>query len=261
MRRVALRIAYMGGGFCGSQYQPGLRTVVGDILKDLMTVHPGKGADWFDIKPSSRTDAGVNALGNVIAVNTEFEDGIILLRALNSVSEDICYRSVAYVDDDFNPRFADRRSYRYVLPSGGLDVNLAKKCAELFVGEHDFIRFCKVYEDKPTVTVMDSIDVKESDGIIELTFRSRYFLWNMIRKISAAIDSVARGKRTLDDVRRALYDGEEIQFGIARPDALTLLDVEYRNLEFVSPEEDAYKPRVKDRLFANALEKDFLSSL
>ncbi len=261
MRRVAIRIAYMGGGFCGSQYQPGLRTVVGDILDDLMTVHPGKDADWFDIKPSSRTDAGVNALGNVIAVNTEFEDGIILLRALNSVSEDIYYREIAYVNEDFNPRFADKRSYRYILPAEGLDVNLAKKCAELFVGEHDFIRFCKIYEDKPTVTAIDSIDVKEHDGIIELTFNSRYFLWNMIRKISAAIDSVARGKRTLDDVHRALDNLEEIQFGIARPDALTLLDVEYKDLKFISPEEDAYRLRVNDKLFSNALKKDFLSSL
>ncbi len=260
MRRVAIKIAYMGAGFCGSQYQPGLRTVVGDVISDLIMVHPKRDMEWFDIKPSSRTDAGVNALDNVIAVNTDFDDNITLLRALNSVSKSIFYRGITDVDDDFNPRFANSRVYRYVLPSDGLDIGLARECAGLFVGEHDFIRFCKVYEDKPTVTTMESIDIEEKDGYLELTFRSQYFLWNMIRKISAAIDSVARGRRTLDDVRRAL-DGEDVQFGMARPEALTLMEVNYDNLSFTFPERNAYQERLDEESFITMVRGAFLSSL
>ena len=260
MRRVAIKIAYMGAGFCGSQYQPGLRTVVGDVISDLIMVHPKRDMEWFDIKPSSRTDAGVNALDNVIAVNTDFDDNITLLRALNSVSKSIFYRGITDVDDDFNPRFANSRVYRYVLPSDGLDIGLARECAGLFVGEHDFIRFCKIYEDKPTVTTMESIDIEEKDGYLELTFRSQYFLWNMIRKISAAIDSVARGRRTLDDVRRAL-DGEDIQFGMARPEALTLMEVNYDDLSFTFPERNAYQERLDEESFITMVRGAFLSSL
>ncbi len=260
MRRVAIKIAYMGAGFCGSQYQPGLRTVVGDVISDLIMVHPKRDMEWFDIKPSSRTDAGVNALDNVIAVNTDFDDNITLLRALNSVSKSIFYRGITDVDDDFNPRFANSRVYRYVLPSDGLDIGLARECAGLFVGEHDFIRFCKVYEDKPTVTTMESIDIEEKDGYLELTFRSQYFLWNMIRKISAAIDSVAKGRRTLDDVRRAL-DGEDVQFGMARPEALTLMEVNYDNLSFTFPERNAYQERLDEESFITMVRGAFLSSL
>ena len=260
MRRVAIKIAYMGAGFCGSQYQPGLRTVVGDVISDLIMVHPKRDMEWFDIKPSSRTDAGVNALDNVIAVNTDFDDNITLLRALNSVSKSIFYRGITDVDDDFNPRFANSRVYRYVLPSDGLDIGLARECAGLFVGEHDFIRFCKAYEDKPTVTTMESIDIEEKDGYLELTFRSQYFLWNMIRKISAAIDSVARGRRTLDDVRRAL-DGEDIQFGMARPEALTLMEVNYDDLSFTFPERNAYQERLDEESFITMVRGAFLSSL
>lgn len=260
MRRVAIKIAYMGAGFCGSQYQPGLRTVVGDVISDLIMVHPKRDMEWFDIKPSSRTDAGVNALDNVIAVNTDFDDNITLLRALNSVSKSIFYRGITDVDDDFNPRFANSRVYRYVLPSDGLDIGLARECAGLFVGEHDFIRFCKVYEDKPTVTTMESINIEEKDGYLELTFRSQYFLWNMIRKISAAIDSVARGRRTLDDVRRAL-DGEDIQFGMARPEALTLMEVNYDDLSFTFPERNAYQERLDEESFITMVRGAFLSSL
>lgn len=260
MRRVAIKIAYMGAGFCGSQYQPGLRTVVGDVISDLIMVHPKRDMEWFDIKPSSRTDAGVNALDNVIAVNTDFDDNIVLLRALNSVSKSIFYRGITDVDDDFNPRFANSRVYRYVLPSDGLDIGLARECAGLFVGEHDFIRFCKIYEDKPTVTTMESIDIEEKDGYLELTFRSQYFLWNMIRKISAAIDSVARGRRTLDDVRRAL-DGEDVQFGMARPEALTLMEVNYDDLSFTFPERNAYQERLDEESFITMVRGAFLSSL
>jgi len=260
MRRVAIKIAYMGAGFCGSQYQPGLRTVVGDVISDLIMVHPKRDMEWFDIKPSSRTDAGVNALDNVIAVNTDFDDNITLLRALNSVSKSIFYRGITDVGDDFNPRFANSRVYRYVLPSDGLDIDLARECAGLFVGEHDFIRFCKVYEDKPTVTTMESIDIEEKDGYLELTFRSQYFLWNMIRKISAAIDSVARRRRTLDDVRRAL-DGEDIQFGMARPEALTLMEVNYDDLSFTFPERNAYQERLDEESFITMVRGAFLSSL
>lgn len=260
MRRVAIKIAYMGAGFCGSQYQPGLRTVVGDVISDLIMVHPKRDMEWFDIKPSSRTDAGVNALDNVIAVNTDFDDNITLLRALNSVSKSIFYRGITDVDDDFNPRFANSRVYRYVLPSDGLDIGLARECAGLFVGEHDFIRFCKIYEDKPTVTTMESIDIEEKDGYLELTFRSQYFLWNMIRKISAAIDSVARGRRTLDDVRRAL-DGEDVQFGMARPEALTLMEVNYDDLSFTFPERNAYQERLDEESFITMVRGAFLSSL
>lgn len=260
MRRVALKIAYEGRGFSGSQYQPDLRTVVGDMIRDLQTVCKGKTAEWFDIKPSSRTDAGVNSLGNVVAVNTDFKDNATLLKALNSVSDSIFYLGAADVPEDFNPRYADERIYRYVLPSNGLNIDLARECADMFLGEHDFVIFCKTYEDKPTVTSIDSIDIVENGDVIEFTFRARYFLWNMIRKISSAINAVATGRRPIDDVRRAL-EGEEMNFGIARPDALTLLEVRYRDLVFEEADRTVFSDRIDEDMYAMMLKRSFLDSL
>ena len=70
MRRVAVKIAYLGDEFNGSQiqpttYNPSIRTVAGEILQNLELVDhvpPEK----VDLKFASRTDAGVSALGNVI---------------------------------------------------------------------------------------------------------------------------------------------------------------------------------------------------
>ena len=127
MRRVAVRIAYLGGDFCGSQYQPGYRTVLGDVIIDLERISGGKTGDWFDLKAAGRTDRGVNALDNVIVFNTTFDDDGELLKALNSVSKGIFYRSVATVDENFNPRYANSRTYHYILPSDGLDIDLVIK--------------------------------------------------------------------------------------------------------------------------------------
>ena len=259
MRRVAVRIAYLGRDYCGSQYQPGLRTVMGDVIEDLERIGGGREAEWFDLKAAGRTDKGVNALDNVIVFNTAFDDDDELLKALNSVSKGVFYKCCTTVDADFNPRYANSRTYRYVLPSNGIDVKLAEECSRLFLGEHDFIRFCKA-DDKPTVTDLRSIDFRTDGDRIILTFSSQYFLWNMIRKIVAAIAAVGRGERTIQDVKDAL-NGKDVNFGLARPDALTLTEVRYDCLKFIEPSSRYYSERLKEELFSNSVTDDFLRSL
>ncbi|MBQ6547840.1 MAG: hypothetical protein IJL79_02715 [Candidatus Methanomethylophilaceae archaeon] len=103
MRRVAVRIAYLGKDYSGSQIQPGLRTVMGDVTADLERIGGGRTGEWFDLKAAGRTDKGVNALDNVIVFNTVFDDDEDLLRALNSVSKGIFYRAIATVGVDSIP--------------------------------------------------------------------------------------------------------------------------------------------------------------
>jgi tRNA pseudouridine38-40 synthase len=258
MIRTAVKIAYLGNDFSGSQIQPGYRTVEGDVLSDLRTICRISDEE-LDLRVSSRTDRGVNALGNTIVFNSPLEDREILLRALNAVSKGIFYRSSAIVDETFNPRFADRRRYRYVLPSEGVDISAAKECAKLFVGEHDFKQFCRS-EGKPTRITLDSVEVWGGDGTIILDFTARYYLWNMIRRITAAVVSVGRGDASISDVKGAL-DGDDITFGLARPDALTLVDVEYDAVEFTVPADDLFDVRVKEELFRDKLRSSFFASL
>ena len=259
MRRVAVRIAYLGKDFCGSQYQPGYRTVMGDIITDLERISGGKEGEWFDLKAAGRTDRGVNALDNVVVFNTTFDDDDDLLKALNSVSKGIYYRACTAVDEGFNPRYANSRTYRYVLPAKGIDFRKAKECSELFIGEHDFIRFCKL-DDKPTTIELKSIEMELDNDRIVMTFTSQFFLWNMIRKIVAAIECVGKGERTMDDVKAAL-EGKEINFGLARPDALTLTEVRYDYITFNEPSDRYYCERVDEELFSDSIRRDFFDSL
>ena len=256
MRRVAVKIGYLGDGFAGSQIQPGHRTVEGDVISDLTKI--GSDEKEIELKFASRTDRGVNALGNAAVFNTAFDDDTVLLKALNAVSERVFYRSITEVSDNFNPRHADERIYSYILPKEGMNIPLAEQCAALFEGEHDFIRFCRP-DGRPTVMNMRSVRITEKDDILVIEFRAKFFLWNVIRRTVSAISSVGRGSASLDDVRRAL-NGEPVSFGIARPDALTLIDVHYDSLKFKTgpPERDL---RAEEELFRTLLRRSFFDSL
>jgi len=259
MKRVAVKIAYMGSGFSGSQIQPSGRTVESEVLDKLMLVMKLP-ADDLDLKFSSRTDKDVNALGNAIVFNSIFDDNAVMLKAMNAVGKDIFFRSACDVDEDFNVRYASSRVYRYVMPSEGMDLDLARQCADIFLGEHDFARFCKP-DNKPTTANVTRIDMEEKDGVLILEFEARFFLWNMIRRMAAAIDCVSKGTRTLDDVRSALDDLQEINFGVARADALTLMDVRYDWLQFTEADPECFESRKSEERFSSDLRRTFFESL
>lgn len=258
-RRVAVKIAYLGKLFAGSQIQPGQRTVEGQVLSDLLITGSGRPAEWFDLKVASRTDAGVNALGNVIVFNTAFQDNESLLRALNAVSKDVYYRSITDVDVDFNPRYANIRSYRYMVTYKDVDVGMMRECSKVFLGHHDFKRFCK-YDGKPTETDLTRISVIEENGSVCFEFESRFFLWNMIRRISAAIIEVGRGRATIEEVRDVL-NGKEGTFGLGRPDALTLTDVVYHALDFKEYRSEPLDSKSGELRIAAELDAGFYGSI
>lgn len=258
-RRVAVKIAYLGKLFAGSQIQPGQRTVEGQVLSDLLITGSGRPAEWFDLKVASRTDAGVNALGNVIVFNTAFQDNESLLRALNAVSKDVYYRSITDVDVDFNPRYANVRSYRYMVTYKDVDVGMMRECSKVFLGHHDFKRFCK-YDGKPTETDLTHISVIEENGSVCFEFESRFFLWNMIRRISAAIIEVGRGRATIEEVRDVL-NGKEGTFGLGRPDALTLTDVVYHALDFKEYRSEPLDSKSGELRIAAELDAGFYGSI
>ena len=257
MKRYLFKIAYLGSDFYGSQAQTGLKTVEGDVLENLRIVTKLT-REELRLGFSSRTDRGVNALGNVISFHSDMP-GEILLKALNSISESVFYMSFCEVEEDFNVRYASSRSYRYVLPKAGLDTGLVRQCGELFVGRHDFRRFCRP-DGKGTELTVNSVSVRESGDVLIIDFNARYFLWNMIRRTVAAMKAVGCGNSTLDDVRRAL-DGEDMTFGNARPDALTLLDVDYDWLTFTPADPRHYCDRKDDGLYSADLRRTFYESL
>ncbi|NLN71566.1 MAG: tRNA pseudouridine(38-40) synthase TruA [Thermoplasmatales archaeon] len=258
-RRVAVKIAYLGEGFSGSQYQPGFRTVEGEILSNLSMIGGGRTAEWFNLKCASRTDSGVNSLGNVVVFNTDIRNDRELLKGLNAVSDGVYYRAIAEVDETFNVRWANHRIYKYVLKTAGMDKDATEACLKLFEGKHDFRNFSK-QDGKSTETEIESISMEWGDGTAVIRFQARFFLWHLIRRIVGAVSAVGRGNAALEDAQRAL-DGESISFGTARADALTLVDIIYKNVEFYVPDSSLLDETIEEGLFRCSLRSLFFSSL
>jgi len=262
MKRVAVKIAYLGDEFSGSQIQPAsrnLRTVQGEILEKLLLIdHVPE--DRIDLKFASRTDAGVSALGNVVTFYTEFTDNMVLLKAINSVSRGVYYRAITDVPDDFNPRVAAKRYYRYTYPSHNIDFDSFAEAAKLFEGHHDFQRFAKNETGRSTVMAIDSVDVRLDGDLITVDFCADFYLWNMIRRIMAAVIEVGKGMTDCEDLKRKLA-GEDGTFGLAKPDGLTLTDVTYDDVVFECSERCPYERNLRRDLYLDGLRLSFHKSL
>ncbi|MDR1796343.1 MAG: tRNA pseudouridine(38-40) synthase TruA [Clostridiales Family XIII bacterium] len=169
MRNVLLTIAYDGTGFSGWQRQPGRRTVQGELERALSRIC----AEEVTLHGTSRTDAGVHALGQRASFSGDF--GIPANRipiAANALLEDIHILEAQDVPEGFHARFdAKRKTYFYRLAYEGPPVpdegsgaaepslrhvfmrnyfywlqdlpNIGKmeEAAKLVVGTHDFAAF------------------------------------------------------------------------------------------------------------------------
>ena len=258
MTDLAVRIAYRGEGFSGSQIQPGLPTVEGALLSSLQRATE-RSPDELCLRLASRTDKGVNATGNVASFESGGADPVPLLKALNSINRDVLCTAYARVGDDFLPRHADMRTYEYVVRSSRIDVDLASRCISLFEGRHDFAGFCKS-EGKDTVIDMVRADLREEGDVLVMTFEADHFLWNMIRRIASTVIRVGTGRIDISRAEEGLKGGWS-NFGLAPAEGLTLTDVRYEGLEFVESPDPALALRRADGLYRAHLAERYFRSL
>jgi tRNA pseudouridine38-40 synthase len=222
--RAAVKLAYDGRAFMGSQRQPDAPTVESETIGALLSIGAIASVPGSRFRFASRTDRGVSALGNVAAFDTEFSRKA-LLRAMNSAVEDVYFYAVAEVPPAFTPRRAKGRWYRYMLPREGLDISKVEECASVLRGRHDFRRFCKP-DGRSSIKTMESIEVLPLEDIVVIDLRAREFLRNLVRRMVAAMARVGEGKASVDEVRAAL-DGKDVSFGLAPAEGLTLMDIGY----------------------------------
>lgn len=253
--RVAVKLAYDGSEFYGYQRQPGRRTVEGDLVEALLAVEAVDSAESAGLRSSSRTDRGVSALGNVVSFRTDFSlNG--LCSALNSEMDGIWARSAAAVPEDFNPRWARQRWYRYHLPRDDHDLAYLSSLLGRFVGRHDFSRFSRK-DDRDPVRTIDSIDVSESTGLLLVDLRAESFLWNMVRRIVWMVDACGKGEIDQRYVGPAAAEAPR-RVGLVPPEPLVLMDVDC-GIEFVQDEKAAGRLREEfsERLLRCAVEGEF----
>ncbi len=224
MKRLALKFGYNGAMFYGYQRQPGVRTVEGDIISACAKMHAFDDLDRAEFASASRTDRGVHAVGNVVAFNTDF-DPEELVDGLNATCRDILFHSYLTVSATFSPRRARMRHYRYLL-YGQTDKSALEKALAHFVGERDFKNFSKSGA-RGRYRNIERIVTREGDNCLEIDFYGRSFLHNMIRRVVAAAKSVADGRAEEEAIVAALGGGRAKSFGLAPPQYLILMDIDY----------------------------------
>lgn len=192
--KVALRIAYIGTDFYGSQSQPGLRTVEGEIRRGLTEL--GAIAPKTKLSFSGRTDAGVHALSQVVSFEAA-DHKLTAPRIVNSkLPGDVWAYARADVPVDFDPRRQARsREYRYILYAPDVIEHKIREPGHLFLGTHDFTNFSSVEPGKNPVRTIKKIDITKRGDLYLIDIEADSFLWNMVRKIVTALRLIGENKK------------------------------------------------------------------
>ena len=254
-----MKVAYDGSGFFGFQRQADKSTVEGAIIGSLRAIGAIDSSRESAFRSSSRTDRGVSAICNIVSFSTAFPTKS-LCAAMNSNMRCVWAYGVSEVRDDFNPRWARQRWYRYHLPVADRDLRLMRRLASRFEGEHDFSAFARKSDRNPVRTI-DSIDVTEHGHLILLDFRAESFLWNMIRRIVWALDAASMHEMDPDLVRPEI-GRRPGRTGLAPAEALVLMDVDC-GVEFALDERAAktMAAEFEDRVVRASVSREFSEQL
>jgi len=119
---------------------------------------------------------------------------------------------------------------RYVYHSDvKLDIEKMREAAKLLIGTHDFQSFTSMKSDsKSTVRTLNSIEITEEDGLIEVEVNGNSFLLNMVRIIVGTLMEVGKGELEPSSVAKILEEKKRSEAGpIAQAKGLCLKNVQY----------------------------------
>lgn len=266
MTHIALKLGYIGSNFYGFQSQPNLRTVVGELVYNLKKLNYINNPKEGHFRIAGRTDRGVHSLGNVVVFKSNKDFNINELN--DSLPDDIRVLGYSNVSDNFNPRHANTRWYRYVLFNSKLDMDLLDMASKKFIGTYDFSNFTNKGADNTIRTIqnikVDKVNISNniflnnndssrtlenisdddlnllnssedfSNAPIFIDIYGENFLWNMVRKIIRVILDVNYGNLDLEDIDNLLHPkfSQKPVIKLTNPRQLILMDVKYNDIKF-----------------------------
>ncbi|MBZ0287463.1 MAG: tRNA pseudouridine(38-40) synthase TruA [Anaerolineae bacterium] len=255
--RCRATLAYDGTHYQGFQRQAGSTPTIQLAVEQAVARVTGQ---EVTVIGAGRTDAGVHAVGQVIAFDVLWKHTEAdLLRALNAVlPDDIALQDLS-VQPGFHPRFDARsRIYTYTVVQAAqrqpllrqqawriwseLDLDGMQAAAALLVGEHDFATFGTPPVGRNTVrTVIQSAWTAENQAYgrcLIYTIEANAFLQHMLRRIVGMLVDV--GRRVIDRAQfeTAFRAADLAQSGtVAPPQGLVLEKVIYEDAASRVPDE------------------------
>jgi tRNA pseudouridine38-40 synthase len=243
MARYQIILAYDGTDFLGFQRQEVARTVQGEVEAALRRL----GWQGRSVLSSGRTDTGVHASGQVIAVDFDWRHPAEALgKALNAeLPEDVAVKAVKVAEEEFHPRFdALWRCYHYRLYCHAernplrdrfawrvwppVDGDRLRATAALLKGSHDFAAFGMPQRAHgSTVRLVHQADWQQQADGWQFTITANAFLYHMVRRLVYVQVAVAQGRWRITQFADGI-DHQTVQIaGIAAPNGLELVEVRY----------------------------------
>lgn len=242
--RFRLIVEYDGTDYCGWQRQingPSVQQTLEEALSRLT----GEG---IAVTGSSRTDAGVHALGLCAHFDsaTRIPAEKIAFALNTMLPEDIRIRESGPAPEGFHARYsAAGKVYRYRFYNSrhasaigrqyaahvplALDANLMDREAQALIGTHDFAAFAASGSIvKSTVRTIYRVQVRRHSDEVEMMILGDGFLYNMVRIIAGTLMEVGTHKRETGAIARAIETGDRLALGQTAPaKGLALMRVLY----------------------------------
>jgi tRNA pseudouridine38-40 synthase len=235
--KFKLIIAYDGTGYAGWQAQKTGVGVQQRVEEAIARIFPGASR----LHSSSRTDAGVHALG--MTAQVEIPDRQVKMPAakmavaINAhLPRDIRVMAAARCRAGFDARFdARRKQYRYLLWNAPamnpllrhqawhvprpLDLDAMRAAARLFVGRHDFksLAATRNYEMKSTVRTLRRCDIRRHGPLLTFVMEGDGFLYKMCRGIVGTLAQAGQGKIAPEEVKQILRRKDRRAAGMTAP--------------------------------------------
>lgn len=246
-RRVLLTVSYDGTAYAGWQRQQNALAVQ-QVLEEALRKLTGEAT--LTVTGSSRTDAGVHALGQRVHFDTASRIPPEKFPfALNTcLPADIRVLEGRYVPAAFHARFdtaGKRYTYRiHNAPHASalyrhlcahvpvpLQMEPMERSLQTLLGTHDFSAFQAAGGTaKTTVRTIEKVELTRQGDDLTLTIRGNAFLYNMVRIIAGTVIGVGMGRLPEDSFEQALRTGDRLKLGMTAPACgLELTEVFYRD--------------------------------
>jgi tRNA pseudouridine38-40 synthase len=247
--KFKLTIAYDGSAYEGWQVQKigtGVQQLAEEALAKLFPSRPR-------LHSSSRTDAGVHAMGMVAHFEVPPAECKMTPRklalALNAwLPEDIRVLAAARAHSDFHARFnAAGKQYRYYVWNHpamnpllrhtawhvprSLSLSAIRQAAPLFIGRHDFQSFAANpgYAKESAVRTLTQCDLKRNGPLLTFRIEGDGFLYKMCRGIVGTLVQIGLGKFEANEIKKILSKKDRRVAGMTAPaKGLVLWRVYYR---------------------------------
>ncbi len=243
--RYKLTLEYIGAGYCGWQRQPdhlSLQQIIEDAIFNFSK-------ERVVLSVVGRTDAGVNAYGQIVHFDLEKQyDPRRLMHSINHFSRPhtIGVVDAEIVNLNFHARFSAKgRHYVYkilnrdsvnIINRGlqhwvryNLDVKEMQKATSYLLGRHDFSSFrSSICQSKSPIKTIDKIEIIKYGDSIDIHISALSFLHHMVRNIVGSLLMVGKGSWKAEKIKTILSARDRKVAGpIALSEALYFLKVDY----------------------------------